>query len=199
MPVTNFSGDDLHLIERVKVEGDVAAFRELYDKYAAIVMGFTFRIVGSRELAEELTQETFWRIWRKAPTFDQTRGVFTNWMYGIARNLAIDALRRLDRVTLQPLLDERDQPGSAEATALVADGDEVAESVWHAVMQQQVRDALAELPDEQRDVLIWIYFEGKTRRQIASEQGIPFGTINTRARLALQKLQATLVVQGIEE
>jgi len=75
----------------------------------------------------------------------------------------------------------------------------VADAALSLMRHEQVHAAMITLPDEQRDVVEWIYFEGKTRRQIAQEQDIPFGTINTRAKLALDKLKRALQAQGFED
>ena len=199
MPVSKTAWNDNDLYQRVKEHGDMDAFHKLYERYVPAVLGFSYRIIGNRELAEEIAQETFWRLWKNASSFDPVRGTFPNWMFGIARNLSIDSLRRVTRVTIQPLFDESERGDDAVSPPLKVDGELVAEEAWLKVKREQVRLAMAELPPEQRDVIIWIYFEGKTRREIAAEQNIPFGTVNTRARLALQKLQASLIIQGIEE
>jgi RNA polymerase sigma-70 factor (ECF subfamily) len=110
-------------------------------------------------------------------------------LFRIARNLAIDLLRRR-KFTLESL-----HIGTTIERHLVAEHD-VVETAWVSLQQEQVHLALAELPPEQRDVINWIYFQGKTRREIAQEKEIPFGTINTRAKLALDKLRRALQAQG---
>lgn len=187
---------DAQLMTRV-ANGDMDAYRELYQRYSSSVMGLSYRIVKDTGTAEEVMQETFWRIWRGSASFDQKRGTFTNWMFGIARNLSIDVVRRHKKIQMEPLggpPPEQDQP----SRQYKSDHD-VAESAWLSLKHEQVHLALSELPDEQRDVVEWIYFQGKTRREIARESGIPFGTINTRAKLALKKLRRALEVNGFFE
>lgn len=190
--------DDEQLMMAVSQLGDMVAFRQLYDRYAAIVMGLTTKILGDRTLAEEIVQETFWRVWRNASSFDASRGSFKTWMFGISRNLSIDSLRRYKRTTAHHV-EINDTDDGLGLEDLVEAPHNVAEDAWLVFRHQHIKDALNELPAEQRDVVIWIYFQGKTRRQIAQEEGIPFGTINTRARLALKKLRDALTRMGIED
>ncbi len=187
--------NDEQLMQHV-VRKDVPAFRQLYERYGGRVLGLSIKIVGDHALAEEIAQETFWRIWHHAEAFHTTRGTFQNWLFGIARNLAIDMLRRQRQVRVEPLAEL--QADGHGRTRPLQDEQDVVESALLSVQQRHVQEALACLPEEQRQVVDWIYFQGKTRREIALEMGIPFGTINTRARLALQKLRHALVEQGYE-
>ncbi len=188
----NDSPSDEQLIAQV-LRGDTAAHEALFDRYSPVVMGLAFKITGDRGAAEEVVQEAFWRLWRKANSFEVQRGSFTSWFFSIARNLAIDAVRRQKN---------QGQPAN-EAEQLVeqiADPSaDVAEAAWLGVRHQQVRAAVAELPAEQRNVIEMAYFHGMTRQEIAQRTGEPLGTIHTRARLALQKLRDTLKVQGLDE
>lgn len=187
---------DEELMRRVTNE-DVPAYRTLYDRYGPVVKGLAYKILRDEAVAEEIMQETFWRVWDNATSFDCDRGTFTNWMFGIARNLAIDTLRRGRNIAWHSLpVSDVEQ---AEYSTQLQSSQDVFESTWLSMRHSQVRTALTELPEEQRDVINWIYFQGKTRRQIAEEQNIPFGTINTRARLALEKLKRSLQAQGYEE
>lgn len=187
--------NDEQLMQHVSRK-DVPAFRQLYERYGGRVLGLSIKIVGDRALAEEITQETFWRIWHHAEAFHTTRGTFQNWLFGIARNLAIDTLRRHRQLHLEPFVEVH--ANGEGRTRPLQDEQDVVESALLSVQQGHVQEALACLPEEQRQVIDWIYFQGKTRREIALEMGIPFGTINTRARLALQKLRHALVERGYE-
>ncbi len=174
--------------------GEVAAFRALFERYGGRVTGFCVKLLGDQAVAEDACQETFWRIWNGAHTFDGQRGNFQSWLFGIARNLAIDTIRRQKQMPAAVMADGRAAP--IEQAARVDAGIDVAEMAWTSIQQQQVHHALAELPPEQRDVIEWIYFQGMTRREIAQEKNIPFGTINTRAQLALEKLGRALRANG---
>ena len=99
----NETHDDWQLMMQVK-ESNSAALEILYDRYASAVMGLTFKMLGDRTLAEEVTQETFWRVWRNAHSFRSRQGRFSNWLFGIVRNLSIDAWQRR-QVRPQPVAD----------------------------------------------------------------------------------------------
>ncbi|MBE7529922.1 MAG: sigma-70 family RNA polymerase sigma factor [Chloroflexi bacterium] len=174
--------------------GEVTAFKMLFDRYGGRVTGFCVKLLRDQALAEDACQETFWRIWNGAHTFDGQRGNFQSWLFGIARNLAIDTIRRQKNVLVESLPDGR--TAHTERAAGVDAEPDVAEVAWVSIQQQQVQQALAELPPDQRDVIEWIYFQGMTRREIAQEKNIPFGTINTRAQLALEKLGRALRANG---
>ena len=183
---------DEQLIAQV-ARGDTAAYETLYDRYCSAVMGLALKITGDRSLAEEVVQETFWRVWRKADLFQTQRGAFTSWFFGITRNLSIDVLRR-QKTQIQPV-DETEQiiEQAADPTT------DVPEAAWLREKHQQMRAAIETLPNEQRSVIEMAYFRGMTRQEIAKATGEPLGTIHTRARLALQKLREELQMQGFEE
>lgn len=114
-------------------------------------------------------------------------------MFRIARNLAIDSLRR-QKIRPQAVASEQEQEHIERTTIASVN---VAEAAWIAIKQEQIQTAVTQLPDDQRQVIELAYFNGMTRREIAEETGIALGTIHTRARLALQKLQQAL--QGLDE
>jgi RNA polymerase sigma-70 factor (ECF subfamily) len=182
---------DEQLMERV-VRGEVAAHEALYDRYGSAVMGLALRIIGDRAAAEEIVQETFWRVWRKANTYQAQRGNFTSWFFSIVRNLSIDVLRR------QRLQRPIDKP--EEYVEQIPDPSaDVVEAAWLNGRRQKVQAAMATLPMEQRDVIERAYFNGMTHQEIARSTGEPLGTIHTRARLALQKLREALQIQEFDE
>lgn len=185
---------DEQLIAQV-ARGDTAAYETLYDRYCSAVMGLALKITGDRSLAEEVVQETFWRVWRKADLFQTQRGAFTSWFFGITRNLSIDVLRR-QRTQIQPV-EETDAERIIEQA--VDPSMNVPEAAWLREKHQQMQAAIATLPKEQRNVIEMAYFRGLTRQEIAQATGEPLGTIHTRARLALQKLREELQMQGFEE
>ena len=175
--------------------GDVAALETLYDRYAPAVLGLAVKLLGDRAAAEEIVQETFWRVWRKADAFSSKQGTVSSWLFGIARNLAIDTWRRR-QARPQPVFDvEEEQRLDNEPDPEV----DVAESAWGMIKRTQVQAALEALPLEQRRVLELAYFWGLTRQEIAETIGVPVGTVHTRARLGLQKLRNLLQGQGFED
>jgi RNA polymerase sigma-70 factor, ECF subfamily len=186
------SQSDEQLIAQV-LRGDTAAHEALFDRYGAVVMGLAYKITGDQALAEEVVQESFWRLWRKADSFQSDRGTFTGWFFSIARNLSIDAVRRQKKQGLQTSEPEHIVEQVADPAA------DVVEAVWRGAQSRQVRAAVAGLPSEQRAVIEMAYFRGMTRQEIARATGEPLGTIHTRARLALQKLREALKLHGYDE
>ncbi|MCB8929328.1 MAG: sigma-70 family RNA polymerase sigma factor [Ardenticatenaceae bacterium] len=179
------------------INRDMTAYKTLYERYKRSVLGLSYKILRDQAAAEEVMQETFWRIWNNASSFNNQRGTFPNWMFGIARNLSIDIVRRGQKIKMQALPDMH-LDHVASSPQYKAEHD-VADAALSLLQHEQVHLAMTTLPEEQREVVEWIYFQGKTRRQIAQEHDIPFGTINTRARLALDKLKRALQAQGFEE
>lgn len=183
------------LVLRV-AKGSSVALEILYDRHSATVLGLALKIMGDRAAAEDVLQETFWRVWKSAATFQPQRGSFISWLFRIARNLAIDAYRR-SRVRPQSL------PASEQDTSVLdqtPDPDmDVADQALSALETKQVRIAMNTLPGVQRQVIEMAYFHGMTRQEIAQATGEALGTIHTRARLALQKLREELERQKFKE
>lgn len=176
------------LLARV-ARGDASALETLYDHHAATVLGICLKITGDQALAEDLLQETFWRVWRNAPAFQPERGSFTSWLFRIARNLAIDAYRR-QRIRPKAMTERSDDELIFDQVADPAMN--VPEQAQLNLDAQQVRKALTVVPREQRRVIEMAYFHGMTRQEIAEATGEALGTIHTRARLGLQKLRDEL-------
>jgi len=176
------------LIARV-ARGDRASLEILYDRHAARVLGICLKIMVERAAAEDVLQETFWRVWQHASMYQSQRGPFTGWLFRIARNLAIDSYRR-QRVRPQAITEMNEAEPILDR---IPDRDpDVAEQTASRLKAQQVQAALKDLPKEQRLVLEMAYFYGMTRQEIAEATGEALGTIHTRARLALQKLRQKL-------
>ena len=169
--------------------GESRALEVLYDRYAALVLGISVKTVGDRGVAEDVLQETFWRVWKHAASYRPERGTFRAWLFTIARNLALDAYRR-GNVRPPPLAEVNDSDSLTDQVP-DPDADIAAQSVL-LLEQKQIRDALATLPFVQRQVIEMAYFHGMTRQEIAEVTGEALGTIHTRARLALQKLREQL-------
>lgn len=166
------------------------ALEELYDRFAPTVMGVAYRIVRSRGVAEEIVQETFCRVWDKSDTFDASKGNAKAWLFRIARNLALDNVRR-QKIRPQAAASENAELMMAQEPDEDAN---VAESAWASMRREQLQDALGQLPNEQQQVLELAYFEGYTRKEISSATGLALGTVHTRARLGLQKMRDLLKV-----
>src|SRR4051794_33523196 len=187
VPASEEASGDEALLSRI-CQRDEAALSLLYTRYADIVYGLSMRIVHQVEVAEEVTQETFLRVWRGVHTFQGNPSGFRSWLFRIARNLALDQLRRQAArprtVTITP-----DPTGDhAPADTLADTTCDVATQATAHCLREQVRRALLTLPPEQRHALELAYFGGLTHREIAEQTGEPLGTIKTRLRLGLQKL-----------
>jgi RNA polymerase sigma-70 factor (ECF subfamily) len=179
---------DRALLQQVAL-GSSEAMRVLYARCARRAWAVALRILGSRADAEEVLQETFLEVWRRAREYDPSRGGVETWVTTIARTRSIDRKRALGTVA-RIAEDAAQQPPPVSSTQ--ADPSEAA-----ALGQEQARvaTALRELPPEQRTVVELAYFEGLSQREIAERTGDPLGTVKTRARLALEKL-ATLLGRG---
>jgi RNA polymerase sigma-70 factor (ECF subfamily) len=192
-------GEELsdELLAAQVARGDSKAFEILYDRYAAIILGFAFKVNADEALAEDVLQETFWRVWRRAGTYHPHLGSFTAWLFRIARNLIIDHHRKKNARIRDLKTNNDDQASNIDRTP---DPDaDVPEQAHSFLRNQQVRAALGTLPEAQRKVIEMAYFYGMTRQEIAEATGEALGTIHTRARLALQKLRRELEDQGFED
>lgn len=158
--------------------GDDDAIRQLYARFGRPVYTMGLRLLGSREAAEELTQDLFLTAWRKAARFDPARGRLSTWLMTMAHNLAVDRLRRetgASRPKLVLVDDVPDAPGIDEEGQFME-------------RDAAVR-ALASLSDAEKRLLARAYFRGMTAREIAETDGIPLGTVKTRLRTALIKVR----------
>jgi RNA polymerase sigma-70 factor, ECF subfamily len=167
---------------------DNAALSQLYDRYSSAVYGLALRMLASETAAEEIVQETFWRVWRRSATFDAGRGQLITWLLGIAHNLCIDELRRR-RSRVVPFTGQAQEE---LLDALPASGPPVEEEIWLRERRRLIQDALTQLPLEQRRTVELAYFKGLSQREIAEATNEPLGTIKTRVRLGLRKLKELL-------
>jgi RNA polymerase sigma-70 factor (ECF subfamily) len=174
---------------------DADALAALYDRHAQTVYNMIARIVQEPGAADEILQDTFWQVWQKAGEF-QGGGAAAAWLYRIARNKSLDQLRRL-KTRPQPI--SSDESGEQNIwSTLAAAGAEVERITEHAWRRQHVREALTSLPADQRLCLELAYFEGMSQRQIAQHTATPIGTVKTRVRMGLEKLERILRAAGYQ-
>ena len=172
---------DPDLLGRMRL-GDARALEALYVRYGGLVYTLAFRIVGDRELAREVLQDTFLRCWDGRETYDSDRGRVPWWLMGIARNRAIDALRSR---THQARLRER---GAVPDLLTVVDS----QSDNAIDLRRAVTEALSSLSAGQREAIELAYYGGLTQVEIARELGQPLGTIKGRIREGMQRLRGLL-------
>ena len=170
------------LLQRVAANGDVEAFRALFDTYAPRVKSYMLRQGADPATAEELAQETLLAVWRKAALYSDEKGSATTWIFTIARNLRIDRLRK--EVAWQPLPEDNDEQPSPDP---LPDAE-----LSERERGERVRAMLAELPEDQSAVVQLAYVEGLSHSEIAKRLDLPLGTVKSRMRLAYQKIRDAL-------
>lgn len=176
------AGEWAGLVMAVAQNRDKTAFAALFDHFAPRLKTYVMRLGASPAMAEELVQETMLTLWRRAESFDPRQASATTWIFTIARNKRIDALRRESRPELDP-----DDPALAVTPEAPADAI-LAASEYETIL----RRAITALPQEQAELLRICYYGDKSHRQIAEETGIPLGTVKSRLRLALSRLRQAL-------
>jgi len=174
---------DRELVMRLR-QRDGAALAALYDRYARSVYSLVLSIVRDRSVAEDITQELFVQLWQFPELYDGARGAFAPWFLRAARNRAIDAVRRRQR--------DRSLSERLWTLAQDAEHEDPDEQVTLGDDAARIRQALAGLAVEQRQVLELAYFGGLSQREIAERLGIPLGTVKTRVRTALRRLAEAL-------
>ena len=170
------------LVEAIAVRGDRSAFAALFKHFAPKIKGYLIKIGTDRGQAEELTQEVLLTVWRKAATFDRSQASVSTWMFTIARNRRIDAVRREKR----PEIDLSDP-------MLVPDEPVAADDQLNAMERdERVARALKTLPNEQADLVHEAFYLAKSHSEIADQTNIPLGTVKSRLRLAFGRLRKAL-------
>ncbi len=180
-------GEDAELLERLRHD-DRDALAALYDKYGRLAYGLAYRTVGETREAEDVVQEAFLTLWRQAARLDRARGSLRPLLLTIVRRRAIDVLRR--RPTRSAQLVESIEPLAASASDPI-------EFASQAEERERVRQALAELPDDQRQAIELTYFDGLTVAEMAARERIPLGTAKSRLRLALDRMRKRLTAPDV--
>jgi RNA polymerase sigma factor (sigma-70 family) len=170
------------LLAAVAEHADRSAFLALFNHFAPRLKGYMKKLGTPEPLAEELAQDVMFVVWRKAGSYDPSKSAVSSWIFTIARNLRIDALRREQRRALDP-----NEPLLAPAPLPLPDA-----QLQSARQDQRVRALLADLPREQAAVVSLAFYEGKSHGEIAAHLGIPLGTVKSRMRLAFQHLREAI-------
>jgi len=148
---------------------------QLYDRYSSIVYSVALRILGDTGAAEDILQDIFMQLWRRPDSFDASRGSLPGWLAVIARNRAIDSLRKR-------------RPETDIADVVLSVGPDLAGAEWSRALEK-IRGAIGSMPRPQRSALEMAYFEGLSHTEIAERTGEPLGTIKTRIRAGLLALR----------
>ncbi|NND01409.1 MAG: sigma-70 family RNA polymerase sigma factor [Acidimicrobiia bacterium] len=167
---------------------DQTALSQLYDRHGTSVFALARRLVKSRELAEEVTQEIFMRLWNRPERFDSARGALRSFLLADTHGRSIDMLRselaRKEREKKEHVMDVRH-------TA------DVESQVWSNVASEEIREAVAGLADGERKAIELAYFSGYTYRQVAEALGEPEGTVKSRIRTGMKRLKGQLTASGM--
>ncbi|MDQ6781601.1 MAG: sigma-70 family RNA polymerase sigma factor [Candidatus Eremiobacteraeota bacterium] len=169
---------------------DLDALEELYDRYGKVAYSLAYRIVGDRGAAEDLVQEAYLSVWRRAASYHPEKGSARNWLLSIVHHRSIDRLRHV--ASSGALIPYDELPENSEQSG--APG--IWQQAWSNVQGDIVRKALERLPQEQKKSIELAYFSGYTQAEIASLMGVPLGTVKGRMRIGLQKLRSML--EGLE-
>ncbi|MGI9528202.1 MAG: RNA polymerase sigma factor [Acidimicrobiia bacterium] len=179
---------DADLVSRI-AQGDAVALREAYDSYAAHVNGVALGILKDRDLAADVTQEVFVRLWERHHRYDSTRGSLRSFLQMDSHGRSIDLLRSRRAAQARELADHRKQASTPAA------GTE--ELAMTSATSSTVRSALMSLPDEQRTPVALAYFDGYSYREVAEVLDVPEGTIKSRIRTGMRRLQLALGNEAI--
>lgn len=182
------AGSHEDLLVQVGARQDRAAFKALFEYYAPRLKSYLLKHGAADAQAEEIVQNTFVTIWEKAAKFDPRKAAASTWIFTIARNRRIDALRREKYIEI-----DSDSPALQLAT-----GDAPDDAYVDSVTAEKLRAALGDLPPEQARLLRMAFFEDKTHQAISDETRIPLGTVKSRLRLAIEKLRGILGKNGKE-
>ena len=169
---------------------DEEALALLYDRHGRAAYALARQIVRDAERAEDVVQEAFLAVWRRAETFRLERGSARSWLLAVTRNRAIDAIRGAEQRA------GRYVSVAVEELPLMAPDDPEGDTL-RQVEGRLVRQALAELPPEQREVVTLAYFGGLSYPEVAERMGIPLGTVKSRMRLALERLRTLMIARDI--
>jgi RNA polymerase sigma-70 factor, ECF subfamily len=170
---------DADLMERVRAS-DQRAMAEVFDRYSGLVYSVALRVLGDAAHAEDVMQEIFFQVWKRPEAFVHMRGSLGAWLAVMARNRAIDVVRRR-------------KPSDPVEDVVLASAANLASEVEQARLIEKVRGVMQGLPAEQKRSVELAFFEGLTHSEIAAKTGDALGTVKTRIRAALMTLR-----KGIE-
>ena len=182
---------DGQLVELV-AQQDAGALEALYDRYGRAAYSLARRILTEETLAQDVVQEVFLSLWRDARRFDAGRGTVATYLLSMTHHRAVDVVRREENLRRWRTSDEGLEL-APDPKARVEDEVEASER------RAEVRAALKDLPDPQRQALLLAYFGGYTQREVSALVGVPLGTVKTRMAAGMRKMREALSDAGREE
>lgn len=174
--------------------GAVWAMESLYQRYSRLLYSLAYRMVTDHQIAEDIIQESFLSIWRRARSYSPQAGAARSWLISIVHHRTIDYLRTVRRHSAL-----KEVPMDNTEVDAQTSFPDVWDEAWRSVQSAQVRTALMQIPTEQRMVIELAYFQGWTHTEIAEGCQIPLGTVKARMRLGLQHMKRALGQMGINE
>lgn len=182
------NSEESMLMERVR-RNDADALMALYRLHGPRIFSLAYRILRDRSAAEEVVQDTFWKLWQRPDLFDPQKGALIAWLYAVSRNLALDRNRKENRRMTQSVVTTIDgQMKGAIVPEMAAMSD--------PFVANTIRNAINAMPAEQSKVIELAYFEDLTQTEISTQLGIALGTVKTRLRLGLRKLREAMREHG---
>lgn len=174
---------NINLYHRIQ-ENDKHALEQLYMKYEKLLYSFSYRLSGDSELAEEIVQDVFMKIWTKKGIYNDKRGKFSSWLLTVTRNTAIDMMRKR-KMPIYTLEEQDDIHNNEPSTEDLIEWKEE---------NARLKEAILNLKSEQQEIVELFYFKGLSQQKIADKYKIPLGTVKGRVRLALKHLKRTLSI-----
>lgn len=169
-------------IEKIR-QGDAQAFAKVYDAYSDALYGLCLKIVKDEAICEDILQDAFVKIWKKINSFDDTKGTFFTWMLNITRNTAIDKYRQIVKKSEVSIQNESTNVSFSNASSSTININHIGLS-----------EILKTLPDEQQEIIEYLYFKGYTQQEVSDELDIPLGTVKTRSRTALKAMKDLFII-----
>jgi RNA polymerase sigma-70 factor (ECF subfamily) len=162
--------------------GDAGAFAALYDRHSRAVYSLSYRMAGEKQAAEDLAQDAFLKAWRSAGTYRAQRGSVKTWILTVVHNRGIDLLR-------SSATRRRTRGEAEEAEAWRSQPSEAFSEAWGNHRRDRLREALRDIPREQREAVTLVHISGLTQTEVSERLGLPLGTVKGRVRLGLRKLR----------
>jgi len=177
---------DRDLVRRLR-RGDEEAFAHLFRRYGPVAKALATKVIRQSFMAEEIVQEAFLALWKDPTAYREDRGTVRAWLLSAVHHRAVDRVRREEAQRRRADAMESQWPTAEDP------GEAVVEQVDLAAQRTRVRTALREIPQEQRQILELMYFQGKTQSAISEELGLPLGTVKSRTLLGMRRLRGMLM------